>query len=89
MNPRLEAVTGPLKGEVFSLARERVSIGSDPSNDLIVYDPSIAKITACSAQREGEVPWSSNLDSPRGTSSTGSPSRRGFCRMGMPFGLEM
>ena len=66
MNPQLEAVTGPLKGEVFSLAREQVSIGSDPSNDLILYEPSIAKNHCLLTQREGAVVVI-DLDSPRGT----------------------
>ena len=40
---RLESIAGPLKGEVFPLAREPISIGSDPSNELAIYDASISE----------------------------------------------
>ncbi len=32
MNPRIVAISGPLKGEVFLLTDGAVSIGRDPSN---------------------------------------------------------
>ena len=63
---RLESVTGPLKGEVFPLARDRTSIGSDPSNELTIYDASIAEGHRLMTRREGVVVVK-DLASPQGT----------------------
>ena len=66
MNPRLEAVTGPLTGAIIPIARDRVSIGSDPSNELSIYDASIAR-NHCLLTRREEAIVVTDLDSPQGT----------------------
>src|SRR5499433_1761348 len=42
MNPRLVALTGPLKGQVITLAAE-TSIGRGSSNHIAVSDPSLSR----------------------------------------------
>lgn len=74
MDPRLEAVTGPLKGEVFPIAGERVSIGSDPSNELSIYDASIAA-AHCLITCRGGVVAVTDLESGQGTFVNGVPVR--------------
>ena len=66
MNQRLESISGLLKGEVFPLARDRVSIGSDPSNELTIYDASIAE-HHCLLTWIKETVVVIDLESPRGT----------------------
>ena len=74
MGPRLEAVTGPLKGVVFPITAERVSIGSDPSNELSIYDVSIAG-THCLITRHGNAVAVTDLESGQGTFVNGVPIR--------------
>ena len=74
MDPRLEAVTGPLKGVVFPITAERVSIGSDPSNELSIYDVSIAS-THCLITRHGDSVAVTDLESGQGTFVNGVPVR--------------
>ena len=74
MVPRLEAVTGPLKGVVFPITAERVSIGSDPSNELSIYDVSIAG-THCLITRHGNAVAVTDLESGQGTFVNGVPVR--------------
>ena len=74
MDPRLEAVTGPLKGVVFPITAERVSIGSDPSNELSIYDVSIAS-THCLITRHGNAVAVTDLESGQGTFVNGVPVR--------------
>ena len=74
MDPRLEAVTGPLKGVVFPITGERVSIGSDPSNELSIYDASIAGAHCLVTCRGGAVAVT-DLESGQGTFVNGVPVR--------------
>ena len=75
MNPRLEAVTGPLKDVVFPIVGERVSIGSDPSNELSIYDASIAA-AHCLITRHGDTVAVTDLESGQGTFVNGVPVRQ-------------
>jgi len=75
MDPRLEAVTGPLKGVVFPIAGERVSIGSDPSNELSIYDASIAA-AHCLITCHGGAVAITDLESGQGTFVNGVPVRQ-------------
>ncbi len=63
---RLESVTGLLKGKVFPLARDSTSIGSDPSNELAIYDASIAE-RHCLITRRGGVVIVTDLGTSQGT----------------------
>ena len=74
MDPRLEAVTGPLKGVVFPITGERVSIGSDVSNELSIYDVSIAA-AHCLITRHGDAVAVTDLESGQGTFVNGVPVR--------------
>ena len=42
MNPRLVALTGPLKGQVITLTAE-TSIGRGSSNQIAISDPSLSR----------------------------------------------
>ncbi len=75
MDPRLEAVTGPLKGAVFAITGERVSIGSDPSNELSIYDVSVAA-THCLITRHDDTVAITDLESGQGTFVNGVPVRQ-------------
>ncbi len=74
MDPRLEAVTGPLKGVVFPITAERVSIGSDVSNELSIYDASVAA-AHCLITRHGDAVAVTDLESGHGTFVNGVPVR--------------
>jgi len=41
--PRLEAVSGPLKGKLFSLVKDEISIGRDPSNEISLLDSLVSR----------------------------------------------
>jgi len=43
MNPRLIAISGSLKGTIFSLAQEEISIGRDLSNSVSLNDASVSR----------------------------------------------
>jgi|KBSSwiStaDraftv2_1062776.scaffolds.fasta_scaffold63391_1 Nif-specific regulatory protein len=43
MNPRLIAISGLLKGTIFSLAQEEISIGRDLSNSVSLNDASVSR----------------------------------------------
>jgi transcriptional regulator with GAF, ATPase, and Fis domain len=75
MDPRLEAVTGPLKGVVFPIVGERVSVGSDPSNELSIYDASIAA-AHCLITCHGGAIAIIDLESGQGTFVNGVPVRQ-------------
>jgi len=74
MDAKLEAVTGPLKGVVFPITGERLSIGSDVSNELSIYGPSIAP-AHCLITRHGDSVAVTDLESGQGTFVNGVPVR--------------
>ena len=43
VDARLEVVSGPLKGELFPLKKEGLSIGRDPSNEISLLDPLVSR----------------------------------------------
>jgi transcriptional regulator with GAF, ATPase, and Fis domain len=43
MDPRLIAISGSLKGTVFALTADEVSLGRDNSNDVLINDPSVSR----------------------------------------------
>jgi len=47
VNPRLIAVSGPLKDSIFSLPTEELSLGRDASNGLPISDPSVLASALC------------------------------------------
>jgi transcriptional regulator with GAF, ATPase, and Fis domain len=43
MNAAIEAIAGPIKGQVFSLSREENSIGREPANAISILDGSVSR----------------------------------------------
>src|SRR5947209_16281971 len=74
MNPKLVAVTGPLKDSAFELCGEELSVGRDSSNDVRVSDSLLSR-RHCAVRREGEGFSLLDLDSLNGTFVNGRPIR--------------
>ncbi len=73
-NARLEAVSGPLKGRVFSLAEAEVSIGRDPSNQISLLDSLVSR-RHCLIRKEAETFRLVDLESRNNTFVSGVPVR--------------
>jgi transcriptional regulator with GAF, ATPase, and Fis domain len=71
---RLEAVSGPLKGKLFSLAKDEVSIGRDPSNEISLLDPLVSR-HHCVIHKEGEAFRLEDMESRNNTFVSGVPVR--------------
>src|ERR1700756_5589034 len=71
---RLEAVSGPLKGKVFSLAAGELSIGRDPSNEISLLDSLVSR-RHCVIRKEGETFRLLDLESRNNTFVSGVPVR--------------
>jgi pSer/pThr/pTyr-binding forkhead associated (FHA) protein len=66
MNPRLVATAGPLKGTIFELADQEVTIGRDPSNRFCIGSRSVSR-RHCLIKREAGQFLVHDLDSHNGT----------------------
>jgi transcriptional regulator with GAF, ATPase, and Fis domain len=71
---RLEAVSGPLKGKVFSLAEGEFSIGRDPSNQISLLDSLVSR-RHCIIRKEAETFRLVDLESRNNTFVSGVPVR--------------
>lgn len=71
---RLEAVSGPLKGKVFSLAETEVSIGRDPSNQISLLDSLVSR-RHCIIRKEAQAFRLVDLESRNNTFVSGVPVR--------------
>jgi Nif-specific regulatory protein len=71
MDPKLIITGGPMRGTVFALGGEDVSIGRDPSNRLCLPDLSVSR-QHCLLRREGEDYQLIDLDSFNGTLVNGA-----------------
>ena len=71
---RLEAVSGPLKGKVFSLAVGELSIGRDPSNEISLLDSLVSR-RHCIIRKEAEAFRLLDLESRNNTFVSGVPIR--------------
>ena len=71
---RLEAVSGPLKGKLFPLTREEVSIGRDPSNEISLLDSLVSR-RHCVIRREASAFRLQDLESRNNTFVSGVPVR--------------
>lgn len=71
---RLEAVSGPLKGKVFSLANGELAIGRDPSNDISLLDSLVSR-RHCVIRKEADKYCLVDLDSRNNTFVSGVPVR--------------
>jgi len=74
MNPRLSAITGPLKSTVIELSGDSLSIGREPSNDLVVNDLSVSRRHCIIKTEEGQIKVT-DLDSHNGTFVNDTPIR--------------
>ncbi len=66
VNPRLLAISGPLKDSSFALPGGQVPIGRDPANLLAISDPSLSR-RHCLLERDGEIFKIRDLESRNGT----------------------
>jgi transcriptional regulator with GAF, ATPase, and Fis domain len=71
-SPRLEAVSGPLKGKLFPLATDEISIGRDPSNQISLLDSLVSR-HHCVIRREGDGFRLLDLESRNNTFVSGVP----------------
>ena len=72
MDPRLAAISGPLRGEIFRITEKEASVGRETSNTLYLNDPLVSR-RHCLIQREGEQFKIKDLDSYNGTFVNGVP----------------
>ena len=77
MNPRLVAISGPLKDSVFALPIEDLSLGRDASNGLPISDPSVSR-RHCVLRREGTEFKIIDLESRNGTLVNGQEVKERF-----------
>jgi transcriptional regulator with GAF, ATPase, and Fis domain len=71
---RLEAVSGPLKGKLFSLTQDELSIGRDPSNEVSLLDPLVSR-RHCVIRKEASGFRLQDLESRNNTFVSGVPVR--------------
>jgi transcriptional regulator with GAF, ATPase, and Fis domain len=70
-NPRLLAISGPLKDSIFALSQSEVPIGRDPANLVSISDPSLSR-RHCVLSQDGDGYWLRDLDSRNGTYLNGT-----------------
>jgi transcriptional regulator with GAF, ATPase, and Fis domain len=69
---RVEAVSGPLKGKLFLLTSDEVSIGRDPSNEISLLDSLVSR-RHCIIHKEGNAFRLRDLESRNSTFVSGVP----------------
>ncbi|MFI5088679.1 MAG: sigma 54-interacting transcriptional regulator [Terriglobales bacterium] len=69
---RLEAVSGPVEGRIFSLEEGELSIGREPSNQISLLDPLVSR-RHCVLRRDGPDVRLEDLDSRNSTFVNGVP----------------
>src|SRR2546427_1101382 len=70
MNPRIVAISGPLKGSIFSIDESDLIIGRARSCSVRLDDPSVST-RHCSINRAGEYSLLADLGSAAGTFANG------------------
>jgi Nif-specific regulatory protein len=71
---RLEAISGPLKGKLFSLIKDEVCIGRDPSNEISLLDSLVSR-RHCLIRKESDGFRLLDLESRNNTFVSGVPVR--------------
>lgn len=74
MNPRLVALSGPLKDSIFALPADELSLGRDASNGLPIGDPSVSR-RHCLIRSDGSGFKVRDLESRNGTLVNGEAVR--------------
>jgi len=72
MDPRVVAISGPLKDQVFRLAEGAVSVGRDPSNRMPIRDVTISR-QHCVIEMQNGSAVVTDLESHNGTFVNGIP----------------
>ena len=72
MDPRVVALSGPLKGQEFLLAEGAVSVGRDPSNRMPIRDVTISR-QHCIIEIQNGGAVVTDLESHNGTFVNGIP----------------
>src|SRR5437867_1689297 len=75
MEPRLIAITGPLKGSTITLADPETVFGREPTNPVPINDPLISR-RHCSIRNKGDSIEVLDLESLNGTFVNGVPTRQ-------------
>ncbi len=82
MNPKLLALSGPLKGSVIPLDETPFSIGRESSTRLRLRSPGVSR-QHCVIERDGEDRfWITDLGSRNGTFVNGVPRTKGELQHG-------
>jgi pSer/pThr/pTyr-binding forkhead associated (FHA) protein len=81
--PRAASPLGPI---VIPLDRERLRLGRDASNDVVLDDPNVSRLHATVVARKGQVEVI-DLGSRNGTRVNGEPVRRAAIRPGSEIGI--
>jgi Nif-specific regulatory protein len=81
MDPQLVASSGPLKGAIFKLVEEEVSIGRESSNRISINDLSLSRRHCCLKVEASQVKIC-DLDSLNGTFVNGLPVKEQFLHQG-------
>ena len=66
MNPRLIALSGPLKGQIFPLGEETLNLGRDQVNRISIADMAVSR-RHCTIQKEDDSFRLIDLESRNGT----------------------
>ncbi len=72
MDPKLEAISGPLEGSAFPLSNGDISIGREPSNAISILDSSVSR-RHCLIQKVAEQFRIKDLESRNSTLVNGVP----------------
>ena len=81
MNPRLLAVSGPLRQTIFSISAAETTLGRDSSNALAISDTSLSR-RHCLIVREHDHYRIRDLESRNGTFVNGIPTTEGILQHG-------
>jgi Nif-specific regulatory protein len=81
MTPRLAAIAGPLKGQIFTLTAEENSIGRESANLICLSDPSVSR-RHCVIKQEDTLFKISDLESLNGTFVNDVPVKERFLEHG-------
>ena len=82
----VSGVQGPATGQSASSTGDRMSIGSDRSNDLVIDDPAVSRFH-CEVVVDARGAWLIDLDSKNGSQLDGVPVGRGGLRHGSSIRL--
>src|SRR5262245_22231880 len=66
MNPRLIAIAGPLKGVIFRMTEDEISIGREPFNQFCISDTAVSR-RHCTLSRANDRIVLTDHDSRNGT----------------------